>query len=772
MSGFYDGTSPGIAPAVRTSSKVKGDGKEEKLRRFLQRRSFFTMELQRQSANRFQMALDEQYYDSEHWTPDEKADLNARGQNPVVYNEVAPLVDFLIGTERRTRTDYEIMARDDDSLESEADAEAKSKLMKYIEDINKAPFERSMAVDDQFKAGLGWLEAAAVGDPTKMPIRIRSESWRSMLHDSLGNHMMAEDWRYMFRFKDVDFDIADAMFGYKETDKLRKAVVHYDTRQVSDTMMGSTPLGGMLPSFDDGLPRKWNTFDADAWVNNPRERLMLIECWATEPYRGADPKKQSANMDEPIRMRKRLAVMTEFDTMIEEWSPYRHGRYPFIPLWCYRRKKDGQPYGLIRRHRGPQDFINKHMSKVQFRMSVNQVRLEDGALDDEIMDVDELREEVAAPDGILQFKAGALSNKKVEIREGQPFVEAELRLVAENRSSIGRSSGITPEERGGGANDISGRARDIRKEQGSTMTAQLFDQIRMARQIEGEIVLAMAEQYHTEPLTFSVAGEVKKREWVKINQPDPNHPPGMHGPDDPGGRLNDISQRTAQFVIGEEAWDQALSQSSFEAAMDMLGTLSKTAPQVVVSILDIVFELNPHLPKKARILQRIRQATGMPDPDKGPTPQQQQQDQQKQQMAQEEFQTQMALMQSKVTEAKARGDKLDADAFMSQLEGLYMAAQAAQIIATAPQLAPVIDELAKSAGFIDKDGGDMSPPASMLNLPAGATPMQNAAQPQQPPQPMAGGAPIPPLRGATGPLQGHLMGAETPRPDGIRPGVK
>lgn len=748
---FYDGMS---APSIKTSKKSSADAKQDAETRFRRRKSWFTMELQRQQANRYQMALDEAYYDGEQWTPDEAAEVRARGQNPVVYNEIAPTIDFLIGTSLRTRTDSEIMARNDDSPDADEDAQNKSKLMKYIEDINKAPFERSQAVDEWAKAGLGWLEAAAVGDPTKMPVRIRSESWRNMLHDSLGLHMMAEDWRYQFRFKEVDFDIADAMLP-GNTDKLRRAVVHYDTRQIMDFQMGAQAMGGLLPSFDDGLPRKWNTFDADAWVNNPRERLLLIECWSSEPHKVAKEHPQY-NQDDPIRMRKRVSVMTEYDMLMEEWSPYKHGRYPFIPLWCYRRKKDGQPYSFVRRHRGPQDMINKQMSKAQFRMAVNQVRIEHGALNDDVMDKEELRDEVAAPDGILEFAQGALSGHKVEIREGMPFVEAELRLVEQNRMSIRQSSGVSGEDRGIGAQAVSGVARNIREDQGSKITAQPFDNLRLARQIEGEIVLSLAEQYHTEPLVFSVPGEIKRQEFVRINQPHPTIP---------GAKLNDIGARTAQFVIGEQPWNQALSEASFEAAMDMLGSLSKTAPQVVISILDIVFELNPHLPKKARILQRIRQATGMPDPDKGPTPDQVQQQKQKQQMAQAQFAAQMAELQGKVRKLQAEGGKLDADAFMAQLEGLYMAAQAAQIIATAPQLAPVMDELAKSAGFVDKDGPPLVAPMQQ-SIAAPGQPPQPGAQPQPMPQP---GPAIPPLQGATGPLVGHEMGIRTNAADGIRP---
>ena len=743
---------PSRAPAVRTTKKSQADTLEKEAERFRRRKSWFTMELQRQQANRYQMALDEGYYDSDQWTPEEAAEVRGRGQNPVVYNEIAPTIDALIGMERRMRTDFDVLNRHDDTPEADEDAQNKSKLMKYLADVNRTPFERSQAADDQLKAGLGWIETVAIGDRTQQPIRVRSESWRNMLHDSLGRSRTAEDWRYQFRFKEVDLDIAEAMLPGKG-DILKRAMTHHDTRQYYD-WAGGGAMTGLLPMFEDGLPRKWNTYDADAWINNPRQRVLLIECWSTEPF-NPNEGMGSIELDQAIRMRKRVSIMTEYDTLLESWSPYKHGRYPFIPLWCYRRKRDGQPYGVGRRLRGPQDSLNKLMSKAHFRLSVNQVRLEKGALDEEVMDKEELREEVAAPDGILEFAAGALSKGMVEIREGAPLAEPEMRLADINRSAIRQSSGVSGEDRGLDHNDVSGKARKLRQEQSSLLTAEIFDNMRLARQIEGEIVLSLMEQYHTEAFVFSVPGETKKFEYVKINQPDPN---------DPNSKLNDITKRTAQFVIGEQPWAQALSEAAFESTMDMLGGLAKVAPQVVISILDIVFELNPNLPKKGQFLQRIRQATGMPDPDKGPTPEQIQQNQKKSQMADAQFQTQLAELQAKVRKAQAEGTKLDAAAFKDQLEGLYMAAQAAQVIAMAPGLAPVMDELAKSAGFVDKDG----PPL--------IAPMQQAvaAGPQGQPIPPPQGAPpqmIPPPQGAAGPLVGHEQGIQTPVADGLRPGV-
>lgn len=50
--------------------------------RFRQRKSWFATEMARQQANRYQMALDEDYYDSIQGTPDEAAAVRARGQTP------------------------------------------------------------------------------------------------------------------------------------------------------------------------------------------------------------------------------------------------------------------------------------------------------------------------------------------------------------------------------------------------------------------------------------------------------------------------------------------------------------------------------------------------------------------------------------------------------------------------------------------------------------------------------------------------------------------
>jgi uncharacterized membrane protein len=719
---------------TRSGQAALRDDLESKKKRHARRMSWFHMEMARQAANRFQMAMDEAYYDGEQWTPSEAAEVRNRGQNPVVFNEVKPVVDFLIGTERRSRIDFLITNRTDNSEEAHQDAQAKTALLKFIDQVNRTQFVRSQVADDQFKAGLGWKEVGVRADPTDYPIYVGAESWRNMLYDSLGQSPMTDDWRYIFRFKEVDFDIAEAMCPRDKVDQLRQSIVTVSDRRYMDHWMGQAT--GSMGTLDASGTGKWISYDAEAWLNNPRERVMLIECWNIEPV-PASSTDQGEGLTDRMRMRMRASIMTEADTIMESWSPYRHGKYPFIPQWCYRRKGDGAPYGPIRQHRGPQDSLNKHMSKAQHRMNTRQVLLEKGALDDEIMDLDQLEDLISDPAAVMQFAQGALSGGKVQIKEGAQLAAADVQLAEKFAGAIRALSPVSMEDRGQDPSDVSGKARQIRRDQGSVIVAEMFDNMLLSRQIEGELTLSLAEQYHTEPLTFALKGEGQTPKYVSINQDDPN---------DTGNKLNDITKRKASFEVGESPWQQSMAEAAFDSLMAMSGELAKVAPQVVVAILDILFSMHPSLPKREQLLSRIRQVTGQTDPDERETPEMAKKKADEAKLAQARYDAELSGLVAQVKEAKAKGEKLDAEGMAKRLETLYMAAQAAQVLTTAPQIAPVADELARSVGFVDQAGdGALNSPVPTVAAPV-----------------------VPEAQQADGALAGGMAGAQSPTITGIR----
>ena len=717
-----------------------------KRERHEQRQSWFLAEAAKQAPNRAMMAKCEAFYDSEQWSSEDAQDVKDRGQNPVVYNEIKPTIDWMIGTERRSRVDFFVVA-EDDGQDAEDDATNKTKLLKYLDDVNRAGFERSYAAEDMFKAGVGWLEVGLRGDKTGIPLFVGAVSWRDMLWDSNDRRRDLSNARYVFRIKIVDYDVALAIFP-NDKEKIDKCVQDGDSVSVFSSWLSGGGLISGLDSFGGNAEDLDFITSRPVDLFNPRKRVMLLECWSREPQRHPEPDN---GLGDPVSYRMRVSIMTEHDTLIEAWSPFRHDGFPFIPLWAYVNRRTGLPYSPIRPLMGPQEALNHRMSKSLMEASSNQLKIEEGALA-ESMPLEELRDELNAPDGIMLFANGALSGNRVAERPNGGAATAQLQLADRDIMHIRGMSGVTGENRGEKTNAVSGKAVLAKQEQGSLLTAELFDNLLLARQMEGDLTLSVAEQHVRAPMTIRVAGDGSRMERTKINQPQAD-----------GTYLNDITARRAHFVVGEAAWKQSSAQAMFDSLMEIFTQLAAAAPQVVINLLDVVFDMHPNMPRKKAILDRIRAMNGQTDPDGKVTPEQQQQMADQQAKAKAEYDATMAKLQADIKEAIAKGEKLDAEAMKSRLEALYISAQAAQTLVQIPGATPVADELLRSAVFKDAGGqGEVIPP--------GAVPPQLAAPEQTPvdlsmgPQPAADGAAPPPMMG-----EGQAAGIETVAADGVQP---
>jgi hypothetical protein len=708
------------------------------------RKSWFLAEASRQATNRALMAKCEAFYDGVQWTHEDAEKVRSRGQNPVVYNEIKPTIDWLIGTERRTRVDFVVVAEDEGD-EADEDARLKTKLMKYLDQTNRATFERSYAAEDAFKAGMGWIEVGLRGDKSGPPVYIGAESWRNILHDSQSQKRDLSDARYVFRIKVVDLDVALAIFPDKKKE-LMECKQTGDDIDVFREWLGGTGLITGLDALNghDGDQMDYMT-SKPVDLFNARERVLLIECWSREPQRNTEPGPHG--IADPVTWKMMCSVMTEKDTLIESWSPFKHDYFPFIPVWGYKNRRTGLPYSPIYQLLGPQESLNHRMSRSLYEASANQVWLEEDAFNPEVMDVEEIRAELDDPAGTAVFAKGALSGNKVKDRPNQNEARFQIELARNDQQIIRSMSGVTGENRGMDTNSISGKAVLAKQDQGSLLTMELFDNLLFARQMEGELTLSLAEQFLTEPMTVRVAGENNKFEYAKINQLQGN-----------GTYLNDITKRKAHFVVGEQAWKQSFAEAAFESLMQVLGQLASAAPQVVISMLDIVFDMHPNLPRKQAIVQRIRQVNGMTDPDGKQTPEQAQEQAQKAAVAKAQFDAQMAQLRADIREAEAKGEKLEAEAVSIRLTALYEAAQAAQVLMSVPGASPIADELLKSAGFKDQTA------APVLDE------MPDTPEPQ-PALPMEPQAPAGPMQGELQQSDGLRKGIETPDADGADPSL-
>lgn len=728
-------------------------------KRFTQLKTWLDQELQRQGANRYQMAMDEDYYDSLQWEEQDAQTLIERGQAPLVFNEIKPTIDWIIGTERRTRIDYKILPRRKEGSDA---AELKTDLLKYLNDTNKAPFHRSRAFSDAVKAGIGWMETGVRGDPTDELLYTRYEDWRKVVYDSNSVELDLSDARYVFRWKWLDEDIATAYFPERAHVMHQPGTMDKIPLSEQDDLwyMGSRVT---QPGSDYASVGKYTPYTSAPFSQNKRPRIKIIEGWYRVPvlkhrFNGGDfmgEEFDSANPDhvdalkgqyslyDKLEMQVRCAIFCDGGLLYEGPSPYKHGSFPLVPVWCYRRKRDNAPYGAIRGLRDPQDDLNKRASKALWILSSNRIIADEGAVED----WDELREEANRPDSLIVKKAG----KMLEIDRDVSLAQEHLALMERDIQHIRNVGGVTAENLGRETNANSGRAITARQDQGGVVTTEPFDNLRLATQHLGEMELSNIEQFYTEAKNIRVLGAKGAAKFKQINEVQPD-----------GSILNDITHEQADFVVSEQDYRSTLRQAMFESLFDVIGKLTAMNPQAALNLLDVAFDMSD-LPNKDALVQRIRKINGQRDPDSDPTPEELQAEQA--QAALQQAQQELAMETAKAGLAKLVADKgnLDAKSIMQRVEAMYAALQAAQVVSSVPAAATIADQIMKGSGFQDASQGQ---DAALIQQAAQQLPDQQIAPPDQ------GGDPGRPVADLQGPAQlaGITHGIRTPQNDGAQNG--
>lgn len=700
----------------------------------------FMVEMERQNENRLEMAIDEGFVDHEQWTETERELIEELGHVPSTINVVATTINWLLGTERRGRTDYKILPR---RKEGGASAEKKSQLLKYIADVNRSEFAWSRAFADAMKAGVGWVECGVQADDEGEPIYERYESWRNILHDSAAQEFDLSDARFLFRFKWMDVDTAAAFFADKAemisqssenaVDVARDAI--YDPSQTHEDYLdgyGSGTHSGRLELSE-------------------RKRVRMIEAWVKLPvkekrikggdFRGEIYDEYSAGHTEEIeagraevveRVTSRVFVVifTSNGIVWHSRSPYRHNQLPFTPIWAYRRASNQLPYGVVRGLRDLQRDVNKRHAHALFLLVSQTIIMDEGA----VRDVDALEEEINRPTSIIEKRPGY----HLELGKDKELSPAHLDFMSRSINLIQATSGVTDESLGRETNATSGRAVIARQEQGALSTAPLFDNLRFARQVAGEKMVSLMEQFMEEKKQFRITNKRGTPEYITINDGLPE---------------NDIIRTKADFIISEAAWQATLRRGQSYELGEFLKVIGPVAgPQVILATLDLVIE-SMDVPNGDEIVKRVRQITGMDDPDADPDSPDPERDARKaaeaeqQQYAKDMAQAELAKAQGDAGAKAAQADKMRAEitVLINSIPNANISQKAAALdlalaLINAQAAAPTADAILGESGY---QGADLpTPPAQAeapMPMPTAPAPGQEAMpqepQPGLPPQP-------------------------------------
>jgi hypothetical protein len=700
----------------------------------------YIRELDTQSGWRMEMGRDEAFYDGDQIDDEDRAIMELRGQLPITYNVIAPSVNWMLGQERRSRSQPKILARHN---QGSRHAEHKTKLMKYVYDQSQGEMAVSHAYRDAVRSGMGWLESGRQPEDEGEPVFMAKESWRNILHDSRAERLDFSDARFMFRTRWSDLDVAGGLFSKP----WQQALLEQSAVESSDYFLGSDDLGDDLMDEREQFEQQvgWSASSGDA----RRSRVRLIEAWYRMPVEteilmggefhgsiympGHPGHEQSlykgAGIASRVKMRMHVAIMTARGMLHTQPSPYVHNGFPFTPIIGNLKAGTGEPYGIIRNLRDIQTDVNRRAAKALHIVSTNKVIMDEGAVED----VDKLAEEIARPDAVIVKKRG----HQLDINADRELAPAHMELFSRGVLMIQSISGITDENMGRETNATSGKAIYARQDQGTTTTWHYTDNLRYGLRAHGEKMLSLIEQYYTQEKQFRITNERGSPDWVKVNDGLPE---------------NAIALTRADFIVSEDEWKATIRQAQVDALLSVLQQLAPVAPQLVFALLDLLVEAMD-IPSKDAIVSRIRSVTGQEDPDEDPN------NADPETIVRREAKKQQAEMERRAAAAEIAGREAEASekeakAFKAQIDGLKTAhsltGEQLNTLQKALATAVEIMNAKPAAGVADQLMAD----AEAITQKA----MQIAVMKTEPPQPEGPGGPQPP--GAAGPGAAQIpMGA-------------
>jgi hypothetical protein len=409
------------------------------------------------------------YYDGKQLTASEKKALQDRGQPDIVINRIQAKIDYLVGYEASNRTDPRAYPRnptDEDAAEAATDA------LRYVEDKTQLDQKFTTAWEHMLVEGYGGIELTV--DERSGEIDCVEWDWDRLFYDPHSRKPDFSDARYVGGV--IWMDAEDAKSKWPDAKAVEAIEWTLNENTISRT-------------YDD---RPW-----EKWVSG--------------------------------KTRKRVRIVQMYHRKGEQWKwciftkggKLEGGDVPFVDQdgrsWCPMMlqsayiDRDNRRYGLVKTMIGPQDEINKRRSKALHMLTVKQISLERGAVDD----VDMLRTEAAKPDGVIERNPGF----ELEIIRDDANISGHLQLLQEAKNEIeliGPNAAMLGKQGGG---DPSGRAILANQQGGQTEISRLMDRHRSLKRRTFIGIWNLIRQYKNEEWWIRVTDDEKNVEFVGFNRP-------------------------------------------------------------------------------------------------------------------------------------------------------------------------------------------------------------------------------------------------------------
>lgn len=409
------------------------------------------------------------FRDGNQWTAEEIAILRKRRQ-PIVWNNIiGRKVELLRGLERRGRSDPEAFPRNPvDNVRADAATQA----LRYIADENRFDVVRSSVYDNMLVEGFGGAEVIVEQqqDGDGYDVVINQIPWERLYYDPHSQHPGFTDAQYLGVVIWMDHETALDMYPGCED------------------ILATTLDSSRSDSYDDKPRTTWGDYKRRR-VRVAQHHWKKRNDWWTATF------TRGGFLEAPML------------------SPYkdRHGNAtcPLI-LRSARIDRDNNRFGIVRDMVPLQESINKRESKLLHSLSVNQIIMEQGAVDDE----DHARREAAKPDGLIVVNP----QRRFEIHKDESEIEGQFKLLqyaVEQMNVAGPNAAMAGKD----PREQSGRAIIAQQSGGQMENEPMADSLRQWTHKVYEAAWMRVRQFWTGPRWIRVTDSDKNTQFVGLNHP-------------------------------------------------------------------------------------------------------------------------------------------------------------------------------------------------------------------------------------------------------------
>ena len=575
---------------------------------------------------------DRDYVDNIQLTAEEIAALNKRKQPPIIVNRIKRKVDFLKGYEMGQRVDPRALPR---TPQHEEDASGVEQALRYVADDQRFDHKRSRVWDNLLVEGAGGYRVGVKEGYDGIAITIDRIPWDRMFWDPHSSEPDFSDAGYVGLVRWLDRD---------------EAVREYSDNPEAESILTETLNNASVSDTFDDKPR-WKV-----WADRKRRRVRVCQVW----HRKGDE--------------WHFAEFTKGGVLRQGPSPHKTDKGESdceLFFGSAYVNRDNDRYGIVREMIGPQDEINKRRSKALHLLNVNQVTMEEGAVND----IEKFRKEAARPDGVKVINPGFIDKIVAETRVD--LATGHLNLLQEAKNEIDMMAGnIALQGNALQKSAASGKAIIASQQGGAMEVAPLMDALRDLDIRVFRAVWFRIRQYWTAEKWVRVTDDERNVKWLGLNVDPARQQMAMQDPaaqEKIAGMVGNIAELDCDIIIDDAPDGLTPQLEQFQSLVE----LKKMDANGELPFRAIVAAM-PNLKNKEQVMAAMDEAKNVPP--------------EVQQLQERMKMLEMAMAEAKVADTQAAAQLKQAQAQKAMMpEG-----QPAQQIDPGPTQAELMETMARA----------------------------------------------------------------------------